>query len=190
MPRKGEKKKRERDEGAESAAKRRGRASEGDVAMKLGEELGEWTVVGLAGIIISKIQDDNGEYAEPQKRAKAYLTLLLCLLCVARTLTHDIVTGESSGSKNVASVASDASDEDTDEDAAAAAAAPRPPSADFYVSLFELAKIIITVVDYFEDSFYGLPDSTFVLERAVPQFYALKAAVRKLTIAGRSLRRN
>ena len=48
MPRKGEKKKRERDEGAESAAKRRGRASEGDVAMKLGEELGEWTVVGLA----------------------------------------------------------------------------------------------------------------------------------------------
>ena len=108
MPRKGEKKKRERDEGAESAAKRRGRASEGDVAMKLGEELGEWTVVGLAGIIISKIQDDNGDYAEPQKRATAYLTLLLCLLCVARTLTHDIVTGESSGSKSVASVASDA----------------------------------------------------------------------------------
>ena len=135
MPRKAKEKKRERDEGAESAVKRRSRASEGDVAMKLGEELGEWTVVGLAGIIISKIQDDNGEYAEPQKRAKAYLTLLRCLLCVARTLTHDIVTGESSGSKNVASVASDASDEDTDEDAAAAAAAPRPPSADFYVSL-------------------------------------------------------
>ena len=161
MPRKGKEKKRERDEGAESASKRRGRASEGDVAMKLGEELGEWTVVGLAGIIISKIQDDNGEYAEPQKRAKAYLTLLLCLLCVARTLTHDIVTGESSGTsgKSVASVASD-EDEDTDEDAAAAAAAPRPPSADFYVHLFELAKVIITVVDYFEDSVYGLPDST------------------------------
>ena len=103
MPRKGKEKKRERDEGAESASKRRGRASEGDVAMKLGEELGEWTVVGLAGIIVSKIQDDNGEFAEPQQRAKAYLTLLLCLLVVARTLTHDIVTGESS--KNVASVA-------------------------------------------------------------------------------------
>ena len=176
MPRKGKEKKRDRDDGAESASKRRGRASEGDVAMKLGEELGEWTVVGLAGIIISKIQDDNGEYAEPQKRAQAYLTLMLCLLCVARTLTHDIVTGESSGSK---SVASDASDEETDDDAAAAAAAPRPPSADFYVSLFELAKIIISVVDYFEDSFYGLPASTFVLERAVPQFYELKAAVRK-----------
>ena len=72
MPRKGKEKKRERDEGAESASKRRGRASEGDVAMKLGEELGEWTVIGLAGIIISKIQDDNGEYAEPQKRAEAY----------------------------------------------------------------------------------------------------------------------
>ena len=43
-----------------------------------------------------------------------------------------------------------------------------PPSADFYVHLFELAKIIITVVDYFEDSVYGLPDSTFVLEKAVP----------------------
>ena len=100
MPRKEKGKKRERDDGAESASKRRGRASEGDVAMKLGEELGEWTVVGLAGIIISKIQDVNGEYAEPQKRAKAYLTLMLCLLCVARTLTHDIVTGESS--KNVA----------------------------------------------------------------------------------------
>ena len=175
MPRKGKEKKRERDEGAESAVKRRSRASEGDVAMKLGEELGEWTVVGLAGIIVSKIQDDNGEFAEPQQRAKAYLTLLLCLLVVARTLTHDIVTGESS--KNVASVASDASDEETDDDAAAAAAAPRPPSADFYVSLFELAKIIITVVDYFEDSVYGLPDSTFVLERAVPQYYGLKAAV-------------
>ena len=188
MPRKGEKKKRERDEGAESAAKRRGRASEGDVAMKLGEELGEWTVIGLAGIIISKIQDVDGEFAEPQKRAEAYLTLLLCLLCVARTLTHDIVTGESSGTsgKSVASVASD-EDEDTDEDAAAAAAAPRPPSADFYVQLFELAKIIITVVDDFEDSVYGLPDSTFVLERAVPQYYGLKAAVRKLTIAGRTL---
>ena len=50
-----------------------------------------------------------------------------------------------------------------------------------------MAKIIITVVDDFEDSVYGLPDSTFVLERAVPQFYALKAAVRKLTIAGRTL---
>ena len=59
MPRKGKEKKRERDEGAESASKRRGRASEGDVAMKLGEELGEWTVVGLAGIIISKIQPQN-----------------------------------------------------------------------------------------------------------------------------------
>ena len=106
MPRKGKEKKRERDEGAESASKRRGRASEGDVAMKLGDELGEWTVIGLAGIIISKIQDDNGDYAEPQKRATAYLTLLLCLLCVARTLTHDIVTGESSGTsgKSVASV--------------------------------------------------------------------------------------
>ena len=183
MPRKAKEKKRERDEGAESAAKRRGRASEGDVAMKLGEELGEWTVVGLAGIIISKIQDDNGEYAEPQKRAKAYLTLMLCLLCVARTLTHDIVTGESS--KNVASVASDASDEDTDEDAAAAAAAPRPPSADFYVSLFELAKIIITVVDYFEESFFELPDfDASGRERAVPQFYALKAPLSKYACVG------
>ena len=50
MPKKGKEKKRDRDEGAESAAKRRGRASEGDVAMKLGDELGEWTVIGLAGI--------------------------------------------------------------------------------------------------------------------------------------------
>ena len=50
-----------------------------------------------------------------------------------------------------------------------------------------MAKIIITVVDYFEDSVYGLPDSTFVLERAVPQFNGLKAAVRKLTMAGRTL---
>ena len=110
------------------------------------------------------------------------------MLVVARTLTESVVTGESSGTsgKSVASVASD-EDEDTDEDAAAAAAAPRPPSADFYVQLFELAKIIITVVDDFEDSVYGLPNSTFVLERAVPQFYALKAAVRKLTIAGRTL---
>ena len=48
-------------------------------------------------------------------------------------------------------------------------------------------QLLTHIVDYFEDSFYGLPDSTFVLDRAVPQFYALKAAVRKLTIAGRTL---
>ena len=97
MPGKGKQKKRERDEGAESAVKRRSRASEGDVAMKLGEELGEWSVVGLAGIIISKIQDVDGEFAEPQSRANAYLTLLLCLLVVASGLTESVVTGEIGG---------------------------------------------------------------------------------------------
>ena len=60
MPRKGKEKKRERDEGAESASKRRGRASEGDVAMKLGEELGEWTVGGLAGIIGGRRDAEGG----------------------------------------------------------------------------------------------------------------------------------
>ena len=78
MPRKGEKKKRERDEGAESAVKRRSRASEGDVAMKLGEELGEWTVVGLAGIIVSLFV---GRVARHARHA----------LAPARLPRHDIV---------------------------------------------------------------------------------------------------
>ena len=117
------------------------------------------------------------------------MTLLLCLLCVASNLTHDIVTGES-GVTSGKGVASDDDDDasGTDENAAAAAAAARPPSSEFYVHLFELAKAIISLVDYFEDSVYSLPEgSNFVLDRDVPQFVHLKATIRKMTIAGRLL---
>ena len=84
----------------------------------------------------------------------------------------------------MASVASDASDEDTTK--MLPRPPPRPPSADFYVSLFELAKTSSRSWTTSRTRSTGCPTRPSA-RRAVPQFYALKAAVRKLTIAGRTL---
>ena len=53
---------------ADASAKKGRRASEADVALRLGDELGEHTIVSLANIILAEIAaDQEGDVVDPME---------------------------------------------------------------------------------------------------------------------------
>ena len=99
---------------ADASAKKGRRASEADVALRLGDELGEHRVVSLANIVLLKIAADmEGDNIDSMAIVKNYLCLFVALLFIAKTFTETLITGSplSSSSKN-----SDDDDDDDDED--------------------------------------------------------------------------
>ena len=134
---------------ADASAKKGRRASEADVALRLGDELGEHTVVSLANIILLKIAADLGcgDTIDHMAVVKNYLCLFVALCFIAKTFTENLITGSTSSSSSKGS--EDDDDDDDDEDAARAAA-PRPPSADFFCALHDIANILLALVSHIE----------------------------------------
>ena len=96
-------KRRAADAAADASAKKGRRASEADVALRLGDELGEHTVVSLANIILLKIAADmEGDNIDRMAVVKNFLCLFVALLFIAKTFTETLITGSplSSSSKN------------------------------------------------------------------------------------------
>ena len=84
---------------ADASAKKGRRASEADVALRLGDELGEHTIVSLANIILVKIAADmEGDNIDRMAIVKNYLCLFVALLFVAKTFTETLITGSTSSS--------------------------------------------------------------------------------------------
>ena len=111
--------KRGADAAADASAKKGRRASEADVALRLGDELGEHTIVSLANIILLKIAADmEGDDIDHMAVVKNYLCLFVALLFIAKTFTENLITGTTSSS----STKDSDDDDDDDEDAARAAA--------------------------------------------------------------------
>ena len=118
---------------ADASAKKGRRASEADVALRLGDELGEHTIVSLANIILLKIAADmEGDNIDRMAIVKNFLCLFVALLFIAKTFTENLITGSTSSSKSSPSSKGSEDDDDDDDEDAARAAAPRPPSADFF----------------------------------------------------------
>ena len=110
---------------ADASAKKGRRASEADVALRLGDELGEHTIVSLANIILLKIAADLGcgDTIDHMAVVKNYLCLFVALLFIAKTFTENLITGTHASSKSSPSTkGSEDEDDDDDEDAARAAA--------------------------------------------------------------------
>ena len=75
---------------ADASAKKGRRASEADVALRLGDELGEHTVVSLANIILLKIAADmEGDDIDRMAVVKNFLCLFVALLFIAKTFMRD-----------------------------------------------------------------------------------------------------
>ena len=102
---------------ADASAKKGRRASEADVALRLGDELGEHTIVSLANIILLKIAADLGcgDTIDHMAVVKNYLCLFVALLFIAKTFTENLITGSTS---STSSKGSEDDDDDDDEDAA------------------------------------------------------------------------
>ena len=95
-------KRRAADAAADASAKKGRRASEADVALRLGDELGEHTVVSLANIILLKIAADmEGDNIDRMAIVKNYLCLFVALLFVAKTFTETLITGSTSMAKTL-----------------------------------------------------------------------------------------
>ena len=138
---------------ADASAKKGRRASEADVALRLGDELGEHTIVSLANIILLKIAADmEGDNIDRMAIVKNFLCLFVALLFIAKTFTETLITGSPSSSS---SKGSEDDDDDDDEDAARAAA-PRPPSADFFCALHDIANILLALVSHIELNVFEL----------------------------------
>ena len=71
---------------ADASAKKGRRASEADVALRLGDELGEHTIVSLANIILLKIAADLGcgDTIDHMAVVKNYLCLFVALCFIAK----------------------------------------------------------------------------------------------------------
>ena len=155
---------------ADASAKKGRRASEADVALRLGDELGEHTIVSLANIILLKIAADLGcgDTIDHMAVVKNYLCLFVALLFIAKTFTENLITGTHASSKSSTKGSEDDDDDDDDEDAARAAA-PRPPSADFFCALHDIANILLTLVSHLELNVFELLETHegFVLDVAI-----------------------
>ena len=91
--------KRGADAAADASAKKGRRASEADVALRLGDELGEHTIVSLANIILLKIAADmEGDDIDRMAVVKNFLCLFVALLFIAKTFTETLITGSTSSS--------------------------------------------------------------------------------------------
>ena len=87
---------------ADASAKKGRRASEADVALRLGDELGEHTIVSLANIILLKIAADLGcgDTIDHMAVVKNYLCLFVALCFIAKTFTENLITGTHASSKS------------------------------------------------------------------------------------------
>ena len=174
---------------ADASAKKGRRTSEADVALRLGDELGEHTVVSLANIILAKIAEDcDGDAVNRMEVVKGYLCLFIALLTIAKMFNKILITGSTSSSSTKGS---DDDDDDDDEDAARAAA-PRPPSADFISALHDIANILIQLVQLIEINVFELLDTNTDFDFAAndaagPQFALLKARVQAMSLKGKEL---
>ena len=156
---------------ADASAKKGRRASEADVALRLGDELGEHTIVSLANIILLKIAADLGcgDTIDHMAVVKNYLCLFVALLFIAKTFTENLITGTHASSKSSPSSKGSEDEDDSDDEDAARAAAPRPPSADFFCALHDLASILLTPVQHLELNVFELLETHegFVLDVAI-----------------------
>ena len=142
---------------ADASAKKGRRASEADVALRLGDELGEHTIVSLANIILLKIAADmEGDDIDHMAVVKNYLCLFVALLFIAKTFTENLITGTHASSKSSTKGSEDDDDDDSDDEDAARAAAPRPPSADFFCALHDIANILLALVQHIELNVFEL----------------------------------
>ena len=168
---------------ADASAKKGRRASEADVALRLGDELGEHTIVSLANIILLKIAADLGcgDTIDHMAVVKNYLCLFVALLFVAKTFAETLITGSSS-SPNSKAETEISSDDDED---AARAAAPRPASADFICALHDIANFLLQLVQHIELNVFELVESHECFDfnarnAAGPRFALLKARVQAM----------
>ena len=77
--------------------------SEGDIALKLGDELGEHTIVSLANIILAKIAADNeGDVVDKMEVVKGYLCLFIALLTIAKMFNEILISGSTPSSSSKA----------------------------------------------------------------------------------------
>ena len=86
---------------ADASAKKGRRTSEADVALRLGDELGEHTVVSLANIILAKIAEDcDGDAVDRMEVVKGYLCLFIALLTIAKMFNEILITGSTPSSSS------------------------------------------------------------------------------------------
>ena len=180
---------------ADASAKKGRRASEADVALRLGDELGEHTIVSLANIILLKIAADLGcgDTIDHMAVVKNYLCLFVALCFIAKTFTENLITGTHASSSSKGS--EDDDDDDDDDEDAARAAAPRPPSADFFCALHDLANILLTLVQHLELNVFELLETHegFVLDArdaAGAQFALFTGIITPAGISGQAPPRN
>ena len=141
---------------ADASAKKGRRTSEADIQLRLGDELGEHTVVSLANIILAKIAADcDGDAVDRMEVVKGYLCLFIALLFIAKTFTATLITGSTSSS----STKDSDHDDDDDHEDAVRAAAPRPPSAEFIYALHDIANILIQLVQQIDLKVFELLDT-------------------------------
>ena len=178
---------------ADASAKKGRRASEADVALRLGDELGEHTIVSLANIILLKIAADLGcgDTIDHMAVVKNYLCLFVALLFIAKTFTENLITGTHASSKSSPSSKGSEDEDDSDDEDAARAAAPRPPSADFFCALHDLANILLALVSHIELNVFELLEHEegfdFNARNAAPQFAHLKARVQMMGLKSKDL---